>query len=329
MNIIVFLEIKDNKVRRASLEALAEGRKLADKTDGQVIGIILGTDANTIAQDPHLALADKIYAGGDPLFGTYSSELYSAQLASIIEKESAGFVLLASTIAGKDFAPRLAAKLKSSLFSDCIGLSLDDSKRLIGIRPVYSGKLLAEVISKDSAAQMALLRPNIFPVVENPAPKQYAIEDTAPVSTADKIRSRLKEIKKAEKESLDVAEAQVIVAGGRGMKAAENFSMLEELATVLQAAVGASRAAVDSGWIDHAYQVGQTGKVVSPVLYFAVGISGAIQHMAGLTSAKWIVAINKDPEAPIFKVANYGIVGDLFEIVPLLTEEVKQIKAKG
>lgn len=329
MNIVVFLELKDNKVRRASLEALAEGRRIADKTSGKVVGIILGTDAKNAAQDAHLSLADKIYAGGDPLFNAYSVELYSGQAASIIEKESANLVLLASTIMGKDFAPRLAAKLKSSLFSDCIGLNLDDNKRLIGLRPIYSGKILAEVASKGSSAQMALLRPNIFPVIETAGIKQIPIEEVSPLLTADKIRTRLKEIKKAEKESLDVAEAQVVVAGGRGIKAAENFAMLEELAKVLQAAVGASRSAVDSGWIDHAHQVGQTGKVVSPVLYFALAISGAIQHMAGITSAKWIVAVNKDPEAPIFKAANYGIVGDIFEIVPLLTEEIKNLKAKG
>lgn len=329
MNIVVFLELKDNKVRRASLEALAEGRKIADKTNGKVVGLILGTDAKNAAQDTHLSLADKIYAGVDPLFNTYSVELYAVQAASIIEKELANLVLLASTITGKDFAPRLAGKLKSSLFSDCIGLNLDDNKRLIGIRPIYSGKILAEVVSKGSTAQMALLRPNIFPVIENTGAKQVPIEEVSPLLTADKIRTRLKEIKKAEKESIDVAEAQVVVAGGRGIKAAENFIMLEELAKVLRAAVGASRAAVDSGWIDHSHQVGQTGKVVSPVLYFALAISGAIQHMAGITSAKWIVAVNKDPEAPIFKSANYGIVGDIFEIVPLLTEEIKNLNAKG
>jgi electron transfer flavoprotein alpha subunit len=329
MNIIVLLEIKDNKVRRASLEALSEGKKIADTTGGKIIGVMLASSAKQAITDPRLALLDTLYAGTDALFDAYSSELYSAQLRSIIEKESAGFVLLASTINGKDFAPRLAAGLKSSLFSDCIGLSISSDKRLIGIRPIYSGKILAEVTSQNSAVQMALLRPNIFPVIENSAARQFSVEETAPVLGATAIYEKLKEIRKTEKETIDVAEAQVVVSGGRGIKAAENFAILDELAKVLQAAVGASRAAVDSGWIDHAHQIGQTGKVVSPILYFAVGISGAIQHMAGLTSAKWIVAINKDPEAPIFKAANYGIVGDLFEIVPLLTQELAKVRSSS
>jgi len=325
MKILVFLELKDDKIRRASLEVLSEARRLVDKIKGSIVGVLLSSKAKEVIKENTLSLADKIIAITDTLFDRYSTEAYAYQLASIIEKENPNIILLSSTIIGKDLAPRLSAKLKASLFSDCIALSIEDNSNLIGIRPIYSGKLLAEVFSQNSKYQMALLRPNVFPLIENPEPKEVQYEELISNFSPDKLKAIFKEIKKAEKAVLDIAEAQIIVAGGRGLKSAENFKLLEELAEPLGAAIGASRAAVDAGWIDHSHQVGQTGKVVSPLLYFAIGISGSIQHLAGMSSSKFIVAINKDPEAPIFQIANYGIVGDLFEVVPLLTEEIKKL----
>ncbi len=319
MNVMTFVEIKDNKIRRASYEALSEGRRLADKTQSKLIAVMLGSNTKNFIKETVLNLADKIYIGNDTLFDNYSAELYADQIAKIIEKESVGIMIAASSTYSKDFMPRLAGKLKSSLYSDCIGLKIENEK-LIGIRPVYSGKLLAEVINQNCDVQLALLRPNIFSVNENIEAKEVPVEEVTPVLNVNEIRTIFKGVKQSEKASVDVTEAQIIVAGGRGMKSAENFALLEGLANEISAAVGASRAAVDAGWIDHSHQIGQTGKVVSPVLYIAAGISGAIQHLAGMSSAKWIVAINKDAEAPIFKIANYGIIGDLFEVIPLLTE---------
>lgn len=325
MNIIVFIEIKDDKIRRASIEALSEGRRLANAAGGKVIAVLLNSKSKDFVKDNVLSLADKLYYGYDLIFNNYSAELYAKQFLSIIEKESVELVLAASTTFSKDFMPRLTAKLKSSLFSDCIALNIVNGK-LISLRPVYSGKLIAEVGSQNCNVQLALLRPNVFQAIEQINTKEIAIEETEPVIGLDSIGTIFKGISIAEKATIDVLEAQIIVSGGRGIKCAENFNLLEELAKELSAAVGASRAAVDAGWIDHSHQIGQTGKVVSPILYIAAGISGAIQHLAGMSSAKWIVAINKDPEAPIFKVANYGIVGDLFEVIPLLTEEIRKLK---
>lgn len=325
MNIVVFVEIKDDKIRRASVEALSEGRRLANAAGGKVIAVLLNSKSKDLVKETILGLADKIYLGYDLIFNNYSAELYANQFVSIIEKESAEIVLAASTTFSKDFMPRLAAKLKCSLFSDCIALNVENGK-LIGLRAVYSGKLIAEVGSQNCNFQLALLRPNVFQAIEQIDTREVAIEETKPVIGLDAIGTSFKGVSKANKVTLDLAEAQIIVSGGRGMKCAENFGLLEELAIELSAAVGASRAAVDAGWIDHSHQIGQTGKVVSPVLYIAAGISGAIQHLAGMSSAKWIIAINKDPEAPIFKIANYGIVGDLFEVIPLLTEEVRKLK---
>lgn len=325
MKILVFIELKDDKIRRASLEVLSEARRLADKIKGSIVAVLLGSKTKDLIKEKTLSLADKVIAVVNNLFDQFSSEAYAYQLASIIEKEDPNIILLASTIIGKNLAPRLSAKLKASLFSDCIGLSIENNSDLIGIRPIYSGKLLAELFSQNSKYQMALLRPNVFPLIENPEPKVVQYEELISDFSPDKLKAIFKEIKKPEKAILDITEAQIIVAGGRGLKAAENFKLLEELAEPLGAAIGASRAAVDAGWIDHSHQVGQTGKVVSPVLYFAIGISGSIQHLAGMSSSKCIVAINKDPEAPIFQIADYGIIGDLFEIVPLLTEEIKKL----
>lgn len=324
MKILVFLEIRENNIKRASLEALSEARRLADKSNGFVVAVILGSKTKEVIKEKLLNLSDKVILVNDSFFDKYSCESYSYQLDKIVRKENPNFIFIASTVIGKEIAARLSAKLKASLFSDCVSLNIENSSNLIAIRPIYSGKLLAEVFSKDSEYQMALLRPNVFPLIETPAAKEIQYEEMSNQFPIEKLRSLLKEVKEPEKKELDISEAQIIVAGGRGLKAAENFKILEELAKPLGAAIGASRAAVDAGWIDHSHQVGQTGKVVSPLLYFAIGISGSIQHLAGMSSSKCIVAINKDPEAPIFQIADYGIIGDLFEIVPLLTEEIKK-----
>jgi electron transfer flavoprotein alpha subunit len=254
----------------------------------------------------------------------YSNKGYVGALDAATRKESPDAVLIAATAMGKDVAPRFAARHDVSVLADLMELRLEGD-RLVGWRPVYSGKARAEVDCGAAKLQVATTRPNVFPAEAqagtDPRVEMLELPDIAP-------RARVVRIEASESKQIDVAEADTIVSGGRGIKGPENWPVIRGLQEALGAALGASRAVVDAGWIDHQHQVGQTGKVVSPTLYVACGISGAIQHLAGMGSSKVIVAINKDPEAPIFKVATYGIVGDLFKIVPEVTKAVKAAKAE-
>ncbi|MGD8491100.1 MAG: electron transfer flavoprotein subunit alpha/FixB family protein, partial [Anaerolineae bacterium] len=257
------------------------------------------------------------YVAEDESLATYSGEGYTSTLAALVEEVEPAIVLIGATAMGKDLAPRLAARLGVGLASECIAFELDGD-RLVATRPIFAGKALAKVrLAGDP--QIATLRPNVLAA---PEPDEGATATIETVSVAGgEIRARVVDIVGAGEGEIDVAEADIIVSGGRGVGDPEGFAPVRSLARTLGAAVGASRAAVDAGWIEHAHQVGQTGKTVTPNLYIACGISGAIQHLAGMKTAKAIVAVNTDPEAPIFKVANYGIVGDLFEVLPLLEKE--------
>jgi electron transfer flavoprotein alpha subunit len=247
-------------------------------------------------------------------------------LNKLIKKGEPRAVLLGNTAVGKDLAPRLAQRLGVGMASDCVGMEADAAHFLSFRRPIYGGKAFVEV-SSDAAPVLATIRPNTFPVAAPDASRSpEVVNETADIDAAD-LRAVVKDIAIAVSARPELIEADIIISGGRGMKGPENYKILEECADVIGAAVGASRAAVDAGWIEQKFQVGQTGKTVSPTLYIACGISGAIQHLAGMGSSKVIVAINKDPEANIFTLADYGIVGDLFEIVPLLTEEFKKLTA--
>lgn len=326
MKVLVFAEQRGGKVKKASLEALSAGRQLADATSGSVAAVILGLGIG--GQAPGLAKfgADAVYVGDDAIFEKYSADVYGLGVGKAAQVFGADVLLFAASAMGKDLAPRVAARLDIGLLSDVTSFTMDGAIPVF-TRPIYSGKAFSTVAPKAGKPFAVSLRPNVFPAVEKAGSGQVVpLEHGA---SASDVKAVVKEILTAEGGLLDVAEANVIVSGGRGMKGPENFKILEDLAKEVGGAVGASRAAVDSGWIGHSHQVGQTGKVVSPALYFAFGISGAIQHLAGMSSSKVIVAVNKDPEAPIFKVATYGIVGDLFEVVPLLTQAVKDLKAKG
>ncbi len=254
----------------------------------------------------------------------YTTGAYTSVLNKLIRKEEPNAVLIGNTAMGKDLAPRLAQRLGVGLASDCTGMEKDDANFLSFKRPIYGGKAFAQVAT-DVKPVLATIRPNTFPLAAPDAGRTAEIVTEAAEIDQDDLRAILKEVIIAASERPELTEANVIVSGGRGMKGPENFPILEALADVLGGAVGASRAAVDAGWIEQKFQVGQTGKTVSPTLYIACGISGAIQHLAGMSSSKVLVAINKDPEANIFNLADYGIVGDLFEIVPLLTEEIKKL----
>ncbi|HEU4952474.1 MAG TPA: electron transfer flavoprotein subunit alpha/FixB family protein [Holophagaceae bacterium] len=315
--ILVFCELKDGKLRKPSAEALSEGRRLADAAGLKLAALTVGASAEGAA-DAATYGADLILTCASPALASYSSDAFAAAIADAAKAKGATVVLGAATAMGKDALPRAAARLEAGYAGDVTGLSMEGGK-LQALRPVYAGKAFATT-GFTSAIQVATTRPNVFPATEKAgAGAMEAVE-----APAGGFKAIVKEILAKGGGKVDLTEANVIVAGGRGLKSGENFKLLEDLAEALGGVVGASRAAVDAGWgLPHSIQVGQTGKVVSPTLYIAAGISGAIQHLAGMSSSKYIVAINKDPEAPIFKIADYGIVGDLFEVVPELTKAAK------
>jgi electron transfer flavoprotein alpha subunit len=322
--ILVFAEQRDGNIKKSSFEAISEGKRLAEQLGGEVIGGIIGSGIENIAGTLAHYGANKVLISDDPQLKTYSTEGYTTAFTEMIKKEQPSVVLISASAMGKDLAPRVAQKIGAGLASDCTKIEIEQGRLLI-TRPMYAGKVYAKVVIKTDP-QMATLRPNVFPALPADTSKSASIEKIS-VSGLN-IKAKVKEIVASSGGKVDLTEASIIVSGGRGMKGPENFKMLEELADVLGGVVGASRAVVDAGWRPHEDQVGQTGKVVSPNLYIACGISGAIQHLAGMSSSKCIVAINKDPDAPIFKVADYGIVGDIFEIIPQFTQEAKKLLGK-
>jgi electron transfer flavoprotein alpha subunit len=314
--VLVFAELKDGKLKKASREALTIGRKLAEAAGGELSAFAADAAA---ADEAGRYGAKKVYVAG---VGAYATESYAGALADAIAQAQPSIVLFGGTSDGRDLAPRVAARLNVGVASDVDRLEWTDGK-LRARRPVYSGKAFATVEVTGTPA-IATTRPNAFPAEEASG---GAAAEVVNVSASAENRVKLVETHTPEAGEMSLAEADIIVSGGRGLKEAQNFSYIRDLAHAIGGAVGASRATVDAGWIDHQHQVGQTGRVVSPNLYIAAGVSGAIQHLAGMSSSKHIVAINKDPEAPIFRIADLGVVGDLFQILPALTEEVKKAKA--
>lgn len=318
--VLVFCEVKEGKLKKTSKEALAAAASLTGA--GEVVAVAAGSNARSIAADAGRSGAKKLLVAEDASLDQYTTEALTAVMRSAVEASGAVVVIFPGTSNGRDLAPRLAARLGAGVASDVISLDWKDGK-LVARRPVYSGKAFA-TLEIDGPVAIATTRPNSFPPIENGA-GEAAIETLTVASVTS--RTKVLETKVSEGDELTIAEADIIVSGGRGLKEAENFKYVKDLAHALNGAVGASRAVVDAGWIDHHHQVGQTGRVVTPNLYIAAGISGAIQHLAGMSSSKHIIAINKDPEAPIFRTADLGVVGDLFTILPALTEEVKAAKA--
>ncbi|MBV9497553.1 MAG: electron transfer flavoprotein subunit alpha/FixB family protein [Acidobacteria bacterium] len=313
--VLVFCEVKEGKLKKVSREALSIGRKLAEQSGGDLVAF--SNDAS-VAEDAGKYGAKKLYVAKLDAYGT---ETFTAALAQAAKDSGAAVLLLGGTSNGRDLAPRVAARLDVGVASDVDQLSYGDGK-LTARRPVYSGKAFATVEITGTPA-VATTRPNAFPAEEAGGGAAEVVDVTA----SSDSKSKVVETKTPEAGELTISEADIIVSGGRGLKEAQNFALIKDLAHAIGGAVGASRATVDAGWIDHQHQVGQTGRVVSPNLYIAAGVSGAIQHLAGMSSSKHIIAINKDPEAPIFRIADLGIVGDLFQILPALTEEVKKAKA--
>jgi len=321
MDILVFAEQRDGKLKKTAFETVSIGRSLADETDGNLTAVVVGSGIKNIAKELGKFGASNILVADDERLDKFVPSAYSRVIFSIIKSKNPDVVLFPFSSMGKELVPSVAARLGVSAASDCTKVKISNGE-IICHRPVFSGKAVAKVNFSNKPAVISL-RPNTFSITEKPVSPN--ITDIKPDLAPDDFLTIIKEIVSAESKRPELTEADIIVSGGRGMGGADKFSILEELADLLGAAVGASRSAVDAGWRPQKDQVGQTGKTVSPDLYIACGISGAIQHIAGISSAKYIVAINNDIEAPIFKVANYGIIGDLFEVVPAMIDELKNV----
>jgi electron transfer flavoprotein alpha subunit len=324
---LVICEQRQGEIRRTTFEALSEASRLALKLDGAVSALLIGDKIKDRAATLAHYGAATVLVADDPRLAAYSVEGYAGVAKKVCDDLKPEFVFLPATALGKDLAPRVAAKLGAGLASDVIAAEASGND-LVLTRPIFAGKALIS-LKVTSKPQVVSFRPKVMPLAEANQSLKAEIKEVALAGLLDNIRTTVTETRQTATGRPDVSEADIIVSGGRGIKGPEHFKMLEELADLMGAAVGASRAAVDAGWRDHQDQVGQTGKTVTPNLYIACGISGAIQHLAGMLSSKCIVAINKDAEAPIFQICDYGVVGDIFEIVPLLTQEYRASKSGG
>lgn len=325
----VFAEQHEGHVQSVGLELIAEARKLAKTLKEEVSAVLLGDDSvKAAAKELIESGADKVYVSTDPLLKNYQTEPYSEVITDLIRKYKPEIFLLGATTTGRDLASRIAARIRVGLTADCTGLDIDPEKKIIRqTRPAFGGNIMATIISPNYRPQMSTVRPKVFKKLAKDPSRKGQIVEFKPAISQKSLRTKLVEIIKSTEKKVNLAEAEIIVSGGRGIQGPENFKMIQELADVIGGAVGASRATVDAGWISQFHQVGQTGKTVSPKLYIACGISGAIQHLAGMSSSDIIIAINKDPYAPIFGVATYGIVGDVLEVVPAMTKKFKELLA--
>lgn len=317
--VLVLGEIRDGELRNVSFEAIAAAKVVAD--GGEVVATLFGESVGSLGDDMIQYGADRVVKVENSALKEYTTDAYQQALLQVIDSEQPEGLIIGHTAAGKDLSPRIAAKLDAGLISDAVSVE-NDGGNIVFTRPIYSGKAFEKKTIEEGLI-FATIRPNNIPPQEKEDGRSGDTSDLA-VEIKD-LRTTIKEIVRKSTGGVDLSEAKVVVAGGRGVKSKEGFDSLNELANVLGAAVGASRGACDAEYCDYSLQIGQTGKVVTPDLYFAIGISGAIQHLAGMSNSKIIVAINKDAEAPIFEVADYGIVGDLFEVVPILVEELKAV----
>lgn len=325
----VFIETReDGSAKNVGLELLNPGRTLADKQGGALVAVVIGSNAQAAVNAAGAYGADKVLLVDSAEFKSYTTDAYTAAMYYLVEKYGPTTLLIGATPTGRDLGPRLSCRLNTGLTADCTSLDIDaESGNMAWTRPAFGGNLMATIICPDHRPQIGTVRPGVFKKAEPGSGKPEVIVEDFHVAP-DQIRTQLLEtLDEMAGELVDLEGAEIIVAGGRGVGGPEGFEPIRELASALGATVGASRAAVDAGWIAHAHQVGQTGKTVGPKLYIACGISGAIQHLAGMSSSDVIVAINKDTDAPIFGTADYSIVGNLFDVVPALTTAIK--KARG
>ncbi len=325
----VYCETDESRLKRVALELVTTARDLADKLGEEVVAVLIGNDIERHAEGLIWQGADKVLVVNDEILAKYTTDAYSKALANLIEAHKPSILLLGATTNGRDLAPRVAAKLKLGLTADCTGLELNDKKQLLQIRPAFSGKVMVELVSPESRPQMTTVRPNVFKPAEPDDSRTGDIEHVKMQMSPDDIRTEiLEKVKEVVEGMISVDEAEVVVCSGRGIKEPENLKLPEELAKLLDAAVGGSRPIVDLGWLPPTQQVGQSGRTILPNLYFALGISGAVQHTAGIRGASLIVAVNKDPDAPIFELSDFGIVGDLFEVLPEIIAEIKRVQSE-
>jgi electron transfer flavoprotein alpha subunit len=323
----VFLEQMDGQIRNVGHELLGEGRKLADAMGQELAGVMIGDKVEHLAKDVFSSGADKIYLLESPEYKDYSTDGYTGALTDLIDTYKPSVILMGATNNGRDLGPRVACRVGTGLTADCTDLGIDEETGLVAwTRPAFGGNIMATILCPDHRPQMGTVRPKVFKRPKQDLSRTGEIVHVESKVNAKEIRTKLIDIARVCTTSCNLEESEIIISGGRGMGKPENFVLIEELAKVLGGVVGASRAAVDAGWKPHMHQVGQTGKTVGPKVYFACGISGAIQHVAGMSSSDIVVAINKDADAPIFKVADYGIIGDTMEVLPVLIDEFKKRK---
>lgn len=321
----VFAEQKEGKLANVALELLGEGRKLADELGEPLVALLLGEGISGEAQKLIAYGADKVFVADAPELKYFLEDAYTQVIVKLVREEKPNIILMGATAIGRSLAPKVAARLETGLTADCTGLEVDVAeKNLLQTRPAFGGNLMATILCPNHRPQMATVRPKVFKPLAEDSQRTGEVVKVDLSGIAWDIRAKVLQVVKEVGSTVNLEEANIIVSGGRGLCDPKNFKLVEELAAVLGGAVGASRAAVDAGWVPYSHQVGQTGKTVGPKIYFACGIHGAIQHMAGMSSSDIVIAINKNPDAPIFKIATYGIVGDVREVLPLLTKAFKQ-----
>ena len=329
-NVWVFIEVVRGKIKGVSLELLGQGRKMADDLGEKLVAIIPGNEIEDFAKMAIHYGADEAIVVDQKELKDYSTDGYTKAMCTLIKKYNPAVLLIGATNNGRDLGPRVSSRMQTGLTADCTALGVDSETRLVKwTRPAFGGNLMATILCPDHRPQIGTVRPGVFKKPEEDTGRKGEIIHETVEFGPDEIRTRIVEvITEAGGADVNLEEAEIIVSGGRGVGGPEGFEVLKELADEIGAQIGASRAAVDSGWISSLHQVGQTGKSVGPKIYIACGISGAIQHVAGMSSSDVIIAINKDPDAPIFNIADYGIVGDLFEIIPELTKRIRSSKAE-
>lgn len=322
----VFAEQRGGELQKVSLEILGEGRKIADKLGVKLTALLLGDNIKALAEDLGTHGADEVLVAESELLKNYTTDGYTKVICELANERKPGILFIGATFVGRDLGPRVAARLSTGLTADCTILDVEVEKGdLLATRPAFGGNLMATIACPDHRPQMATIRPGVF--TKLPKSDVEFVTEIVEVNLAEcDIRTKIIEIVKENKDIVDISEANIIVSGGRGVSTQENFKLLDELAEVLGGTVAGSRAAIDNGWIDKSYQVGQTGKTVRPTIYIACGISGAIQHVAGMQDADMIIAVNKDAGAPIMKIADYAIVGDIAKVLPEMISEARAMQ---
>lgn len=324
----VFAEQREGILQKVSLELLGKGREIADKLGVELTAVLLGDQVEKLSDTLTAFGADEVLLANHELLKYYNTDGYSKVICDLVKEHKPEVLLIGASYIGRDLGPRVAAKLGTGLTADCTGLDIDEeTKNLLMTRPAFGGNLMATIECAEHRPQMATVRPGVFEKLQKDETKKAEVNKISVSLAENDIRTKLEEIVKLAKEEEDITEAQFVISGGRGVGSKENFDLLKEAAEVLGGTVGGSRAAVEAGWIDKAFQVGQTGKTVRPVVYIACGISGAIQHLAGMQDSDYIIAINKDSDAAIMKIADLAIVGDYRQVLPELAAKIKEAKA--